>query len=158
VVVTSDEYKNALSKFATGITIITVDAGGELHGMTAAAFASVSLEPPLVLVCLEKSSRTQQLVRQTGKFAVNILSEEQDHISRKFSQRGPKPFDSLAYRTGSNGSPLIEGAIGFLECTVERVVGAGDHDVVIGLVDACETNEGNPLLYFNRDYRSLRLR
>jgi 3-hydroxy-9,10-secoandrosta-1,3,5(10)-triene-9,17-dione monooxygenase reductase component len=153
--VTSQEYRDALSKFASGVTIVTVTAGGRPHGMTASAFAAVSLEPPLVLVCLEKTSRTRALVLETGIFAVSILVEDQQEIAKAFSRPGKKPFDELSHRAGKNGSPLLDGAIACVECTVESVVGGGDHDVVIGEVTACEPRGGQPLVYFNRGYRSL---
>jgi flavin reductase (DIM6/NTAB) family NADH-FMN oxidoreductase RutF len=153
--VTSQEYRDALSKFASGVTIVTVNAEGQPHGMTASAFASVSLDPPLVMVCLEKTSRTRELVIDTGSFAVSILSEDQAEIARSFSLPGRKPFDVLSHHAGRNGVPLLDGAIAYVECSLERVVEGGDHDVVIGEVNACELQDGSPLLYFNRGYRSL---
>ena len=153
--VTTQEYRDALSKFASGITIVTVTAGEQPHGMTASAFAAVSLEPPLVLVCLEKTSRTRALVLEVGTFAVSVLVEGQQEIAKAFSRPGKKPFDDLSHRPGKNGAPLLDGAIACIECSVEQVVEGGDHDIVVGEMAACEVRGGQPLVYFNRGYRSL---
>lgn len=155
MVVGPEQYREALRKFASGITIVTVAHGGELHGMTASSFASVSLSPPLVLVCLEKSSKTRSLVLEAGHFAANILGDHQESVARSFSESGPKPFGDLKHRPGQQGAPLLDGAIAWIECSVWRVMEAGDHDVVVGEVEACDTRPGAPLVYFDRDYRSL---
>jgi flavin reductase (DIM6/NTAB) family NADH-FMN oxidoreductase RutF len=124
--------------------------------MTASAFASVSLEPPLVLVCLDQTSRTRALLLEKGSFAINVLSGEQEEISRAFSKRGTKPFDSLGHHTGETGNPLLDGAIAWLECNVHQVIEMGDHDIVVGEVVCADTAEGEPLLYFDQGYRALR--
>lgn len=151
-----EEYKAALRKFGSGITVVTVSSGSELHGMTASAFASVSLDPPLISVCLEKTSHTRALVIETGSFAVNILAATQEDIARSFAHAGPKPFDRLAHRTGADGAPLLEGAIAWIECAVRDVFDGGDHDIVIGEVRSGTTNNGDPLLYYERAYRLLK--
>ena len=135
---------------------MTVTAGdGVPHGMTASSFASVSLEPPLILVCLAKSSRTRELVLETRTFAVNILASGQQEIARAFAERGTKPFATLSYRSGANTAPLLDGTIGWLECSTHEVLKAGDHDIVVGRVSACGTAPGDPLVYYERAYRSL---
>lgn len=149
-----DELKAALRKFATGVTIVTVECDGELHGMTANAFASVSLDPPLVLVCLERSTRTHGLVTRAGSFAVNVLSSQQEHVASAFAVHGVKSFDGLGPRRGVVGAPLLAGALAWIECEVAEVFTAGDHDVVLGTVVACDARAGPPLLYFDRAYRS----
>lgn len=149
------EYKEALSRFTSGVTVVTVGAGGRVHGMTASSFASVSLEPPLVLVSLEKTSRTHDLVLEAGTFAVNILGSTQRDIARAFARRGDKPFDSLPYRLGANGAPLIDGSLAHLECRTVDVVEGGDHDLFIAEVTATQVHEGTPLVYYRRDYRAL---
>jgi flavin reductase (DIM6/NTAB) family NADH-FMN oxidoreductase RutF len=151
----TDEFKDALSKFASGVTIVTVAKDGDMHGMTASSFASVSLLPPLVLVCLERTSRTRSLVLSSGAFAVNVLADHQEPISRTFSGQGPKTFDSLPHKSGRSGAPLLSEAIAWIECTIHSVIEAGDHDLVIGDVIACDAGEGSPLLYYRRRYRSL---
>lgn len=141
--------------FASGVTVVTVASGDELHGMTASSFASVSLEPPLILVCLDKASRTRTLVAQAGRFAVNVLGGAQADVSQAFSRPGVKPFGTVPYAHGSNGAPLLDGAIAVLECTTYRVFEAGDHEVVLGEVTACAAPGGDPLVYFQGAYRSL---
>lgn len=150
-----EEFKSTLAKFPSGITIVTVAVEGTLHGMTASAFASVSLEPPLILVCLDKSSRTRELLLEAGAFAVNILAAHQEEAARAFAQAGQKPFEKVPHRLGSTGAPLFEEALAWIECGVGQVVEAGDHDVVLGEVVAFEGHDGNPLVYFDKLYRSL---
>ncbi|MGH2747651.1 MAG: flavin reductase family protein [Actinomycetota bacterium] len=151
------EFKNALAKFPSGITIVTVAVEGTLHGMTASAFASVSLEPPLILVCLDKSSRTRELLLEVGTFAVNVLAAHQEEAARAFAQTGKKPFEELPHGFGSTGAPLLEESLAWIECRVERAIEAGDHDVVVGEVIACAGRSGDPLVYFDKSYRSLGL-
>jgi flavin reductase (DIM6/NTAB) family NADH-FMN oxidoreductase RutF len=121
--------------------------------MTASSFASVSLDPPRVLVCLDKSSRTRALLADT--FAINILSSEQEGVSRSFSHAGDKPFDSLPHEIGPSGAPLLHGALAWIECATSSIVDGGDHDIIIGDVTGCRSAEGHPLIYFKRGYRTL---
>ena len=150
-----ESFRRALRRFATGVTVVTVDHAGELHGMTASSFASVSLEPPLILVCLDKASRTRALILEKGTFAVNVLADDQEEVSRSFSKRGMKPFDELAHHPGVKGDPLLDGAISWLECRLEEMVEAGDHDIFVGEVLASDDRAGSPLLYYDQKYRSL---
>ncbi|MDQ3964678.1 MAG: flavin reductase family protein [Actinomycetota bacterium] len=149
------EFRQALSRFASGVTIVTIRTADELHGMTASSFASVSLDPPRVLVCLDKSSHTRSLLERSSSFAVNVLSAEQEPLSRAFASSGPKPFAGLAHKEAENGAPLLDGALAWIECTTTEIVDGGDHDVVIGEVTACSSADGAPLIYFARRYRSL---
>lgn len=151
--VSPDEFKTALGRFASGVTVVTVGGNDTLHGMTASSFASVSLEPPRILVCLDKSSRTRSLL--SDSFAVNVLSAEQEHVSRSFAHAGDKPFSELGYEIGSSGAPLIHGSLAWLECATSSIVDGGDHDIVIGDVTRCSHADGSPLVYFRRQYHSL---
>ena len=153
--VSPDAFRAALRKFATGVTVVTVASGEELHGMTASAFASVSLSPPLVLVCLDKSSRTLSLVEEAGSFAINVLRSDQQETSQAFSRPGLKPFASTSHRRGDNGAPVLDDAIAVLECSTYSVFEAGDHEVVLGEVTATAVPGGDPLVYFDGAYRSL---
>ena len=150
------DFRRALRRFATGVTVVTVDHGNELHGMTASSFASVSLEPPLILVCLDRASHTRALILEKGTFAVNVLADHQEEVSRAFSRRGTKPFAELAHHPGSSGDPLIDEAIAWIECRLDQMVEAGDHDIFVGEVLACGAREGSPLLYYDQAYRSLK--
>ncbi|MBW3594995.1 MAG: flavin reductase family protein [Actinobacteria bacterium] len=153
--VDADSFRRALRRFASGVTVVTVGLDGELHGMTASSFASVSLEPPLILVCLDKASRTRALILEKGSFAVNILADDQEDVSRSFSRRGVKPFDQLSHRPGTGGDPLLAGAIAWIECRLDQMVEAGDHDIFVGEVLSCNDHAGTPLLYYDQSYRSL---
>ena len=148
-----DQLREALSCFASGVTIVTVAGEDGLHGMTASSFASVSLEPPRVLVCLDKSSRTRALL--SDRFAINILAADQEDISRGFAHAGDKPFGSHGYKLGPGGAPLLDGALAWFGCATSSIVDGGDHDVIIGDVIACGAQDGPPLLYFKRSYRTL---
>jgi flavin reductase (DIM6/NTAB) family NADH-FMN oxidoreductase RutF len=153
VSVTPEAFKSALRLFASGITIVATRAHGAPHGMTCTSFASVSLEPPLVLVCLERDSHTLEAVSVSGAFAVSVLSAEQEAVARSFSRPGHKPFDDFPVRDAPNGSPILGGSLAWVACSVERNLEAGDHNVVVGLVEDCAFHSGEPLLYFDRDYR-----
>jgi flavin reductase (DIM6/NTAB) family NADH-FMN oxidoreductase RutF len=154
VTVDQDAFRAALSRFATGITVVTVEADGTKHGMTASSFASVSLDPPRVLVCLDKSSRTRALLSDT--FAINILSSDQETVSRAFAHAGDKPFSELAHEAGpTSGAPLLKGALAWIECATSSIVDGGDHDIVVGDVTGCTSGEGQPLIYYSRTYRTL---
>ncbi|HEX2240893.1 MAG TPA: flavin reductase family protein, partial [Actinomycetota bacterium] len=137
-------------------TVVTVAESSSQHGMTASAFASVSLEPPRVLVCLDKASRTNELLASLKKFAVNILAMGQEDIARAFARTGEKPFAEAGFVTGVTGAALLEGTLGWIECSLFDRIDAGDHHIVIGDVLACEARSGEPLVYFSRDYRSLK--
>ena len=149
-------FRSALRRFASGVTVVTVEHDGELHGMTASSFASVSLEPPLILVCLDRASRTRGLILEKGSFAVNILAGDQEEVSRSFSKPGIKPFDRLPHRRGSGGDPVLDGSIASIECRLDQMVAAGDHDIFVGEVLACEARPGDPLLYYDQGYRALK--
>ena len=153
--VDAESLRRALRRFASGVTVVTVNHDGELHGMTASSFASVSLQPPLILVCLDKASRTRGLILEKGSFAVNVLAGDQEDVSRSFSRRGTKPFGELGHRPGTAGDPLLEGAIAWIECRLSEMVEAGDHDIFVGEVLSCADHDGTPLLYYDQRYRSL---
>ncbi len=148
-------FRDALSRFASGVTVVTVGTEEVLHGMTASAFASVSLEPPRVLVCLDKASTTNAMLKTIGSFAVNVLSSGQEETARAFAASGRKPFDRLPHRRGATGAPLLDDAIATIECRVVDRIEGGDHDIILGEVVDCEARAGQPLLYFDRGYRSL---
>ncbi len=150
-----DEYRDAVRKFATGVTVVTVASEGQMHGMTASSFASVSLVPPRILVCLDKTSQTRSFLERETRFAVNILAVEQEDIARSFALAGEKPWQNHPHRVGETGPPLLEGAIGWLECETVAIFDGGDHDVLLGEVQACGSREGAPLVYFDRAYRTI---
>jgi flavin reductase (DIM6/NTAB) family NADH-FMN oxidoreductase RutF len=152
VPVESQKFRDALRKFASGTTIVTVTQSGKPHGMTASSFASASLNPPLIVVLLDVASRTREILAATGRFAVNILGEDQEWMAKAFAQPGDKPFDKLTHRPGLDGVPLIDGAIAWLECKVKETANAGDHDIFVGEVLTAESTELPPLIHYDRAY------
>jgi flavin reductase (DIM6/NTAB) family NADH-FMN oxidoreductase RutF len=150
------QFKLAMSHFASGVTIVTTEQEGTPYGMTVAAFSSLSLHPPLVLVCIEKSVRTHDAIAAAGKFGVSILSNTQADVSNRFASRSEDKFSGIATHRGASGVPLIDGAITTLECTLREHLPGGDHSVFVGEVVAIETAEGAPLVYYRSGYRELR--
>lgn len=155
--ISADRFKDAAKRFASGVTVVTVSTGDLPHGMTASAFSSVSLDPPTVLVCLEKTSKTRAMVNEAGTFVVNVLSADQGGLARAFALPGMKSFTEHVHREGIDGAPVLDGAIAWFECTVSTILDGGDHDVFLGDVIACGAGPGDPLLYYDRSYRSLHL-
>ena len=171
--VSNDEFRAAMSRLAAGVVLVTAveppldpddpDApAGEDVGMTATAFLSVSLDPPLVLVSLRTGSRMDELLEEQPLWAVSVLSESQRHIAGRFSMKGRVSdrllFADIPYRRGEyTGAPLVGGALATLECRTEQRVTAGDHTLVIGRVmtAAVPSAEGGPLVYFKGRYRQL---
>ncbi|HEY2325373.1 MAG TPA: flavin reductase family protein [Thermoanaerobaculia bacterium] len=150
------QFKLAMSHFASGVTVVTTEQDGTPFGMTVAAFSSLSLHPPLVLVCIEKSVRTHEAIAAAGKFGVSILSGTQADVSNRFASRTEDKFSGIQTHSGTTGVPLIDGAITTLECTVTEQLAGGDHSIFVGEVVAIETAEGVPLVYYRSGYRELR--
>jgi flavin reductase (DIM6/NTAB) family NADH-FMN oxidoreductase RutF len=155
--VTSDEFRRACGRFATGVTIATVlDVHGKPHGLTVSSFTSVSLLPPLVLICLGHEVSVIDSFRAAEAFGINVLSDEQRHLSERFARKGHDRFDGLEWRRGNvTGSPLIPGVLAAIECTVHERVTAGDHDIFIAEMVGAEVEEGEPLIHFASRYRRL---
>ena len=151
------QFKHALSHFASGITIVTTEHEGTDYGLTVASFASLSLSPPLVLVCISKSSSSHEPIAASGKFGVSILGSDQEAVSGRFASRGGDKFAGLDVRRGTLGVPLVGNALATLECRVKDQVVGGDHSIFIGEVVDTQTREGAPLLYFRAAYREMRL-
>ncbi len=155
--VADTEFKLALSHFVSGVTVVTTEADGRPYGMTVASFASLSLHPPLVLVCIEKNVKTHDAIAAAGKFGVSILSQEQTDISAKFASRSDDKFAGVDVTRGELGVPLIAGSLTTLECTLRETLPGGDHTIYLGEVVDAQTREGIPLLYFRSGYREMRL-
>ncbi|HEX8254618.1 MAG TPA: flavin reductase family protein [Thermoanaerobaculia bacterium] len=148
-------FKLALSHFASGVTIVTTEHEGRPYGMTVASFASLSLHPPLVLVCIEKSVKTHEALSSADAFGVSILGASQQAVSGRFASKRDDKFDGVSVRRGELGSPLIDGAICALECRVHSKLEGGDHTIFVGeVVDAQTTGEA-PLVYFRSAYREI---
>ncbi len=151
------DFRRACGKFATGIAVLTArDRQGAPYGMTANSFTSVSLDPPLVLVCVDFRSRILEHLREGAAFAVNVLREDQEEISVRFAQSVDDRFDGVEWREGEkSAAPLLAAVLATIECVASRLVEAGDHAIVIGEVQRAAWGEGRPLLYFSSAYRKL---
>ncbi len=146
-------FKRVLGSFASGVTVVTTrDGGGQPRGMTVSAFSSVSLDPPLVLVCIDLKAESHPDLRAAGRFAINILGEGQHELSRRFAAKGVDRFAGVPVRPGVTGLPLLEGALGVLECRVVGEHPAGDHTIFIGEVEAAAVESEGPLLHFRGSY------
>jgi flavin reductase (DIM6/NTAB) family NADH-FMN oxidoreductase RutF len=157
----SIEFRRAMGRFATGVTIVTVDLDGEIHGMTANAIASVSLDPLLLLVCVDQTARTHAHLHSRKRFGVNILAADQRAISEYYAQplathehaeaEAGARFDRTKY-----GTPVLHGALAYLECKLQSAQEAGDHTIFIAEVEDVVMREGEPLLFFRGKYRHIR--
>jgi flavin reductase ActVB len=147
------DFRAALSRFASGVTILTMrDADGKDHGMTATAFSSLSLDPPLILVCIDRAASMFEPLKHAQRFAVNILAEDQQQVSRAFAIKDADRFGGFLFERGIEDVPILVGAHAHLECRVHARHEAGDHTIIVGEVEACATGEGSPLLYYRGTY------
>jgi flavin reductase (DIM6/NTAB) family NADH-FMN oxidoreductase RutF len=150
------QFRRICGKFASGITVVTVqDASGAAHGMTANSFTSVSLVPPLVLVCVDRNAIILEHFHISAHFGINILSASQRQLSDQFAGRGYDRFEGVAWYAGQTGVPLLPDVLATLECSRWKVVTAGDHDLVIGEVLHANCQDGDPLVFYSSQYRSL---
>jgi flavin reductase (DIM6/NTAB) family NADH-FMN oxidoreductase RutF len=157
---TAAEFRKAMGSFATGVTIITLDLDGEVHGMTANAFASVSLDPLLVLVCVDHKTRTHAHLHAKKRFGINVLSEEQRAISEYYA-RPVRTHERAEQEAGArfdrtmHGTPMLRGALAYLECRLHSSEEAGDHTIFIAEVEDVVVRDGEPLLFFRGKYQSV---
>jgi len=151
--VSKDEFRRTLGHFVSGVTVVTGKGeDGILRGITVSAFSSVSLDPPLILICIDKKASLHDHLKEGGHFAVNILADDQEIISRRFASKEADRFEGLGYREGGTGSPLLNGALASMECSIVHVYSGGDHTIIVGEVLATEVIEGGPLAYFRGGY------
>ena len=151
------EFKRAMSHFASGVTVVTTEHEGTRYGMTVASFASLSLHPPLVLVCVEKSVKSHEAIAASRKFGVSILAIDQADISNRFASRVDDKFEGIETSRGaSTGVPLLAGALTAIECELREQLPGGDHTIFVGEVVSITTGEGAPLVYYGSGYRELR--
>ena len=154
--VDADGFRAALGQFASGITVVTTrDAEGHPLGLTVSAFSSVSLEPPLVLVSVDTRSETHAGFKASGMFAVSVLAEGQDEVSRLFARGGRKKFAAVPMQTGTHGLLLVPDALAHLECAVRASHPAGDHTIYVGEILSLSVRPGRPLVYHRGAYRHL---
>ena len=149
-------FRQLLGRFATGVSVVTtVNADGAPVGMTANSVASVSLSPPLVSVCVDREASILESLLTAQHFALNILSEQQEDISRRFAASLDGPFAGVGYRVSEQGLALLDGAIAYIECSREASHEAGDHHIVIGCVVGGTVRDGRPLIFYRGGYGSL---
>ena len=151
-----NELRRVMGHFATGVTVITTcDETGNPFGLTANAVSSVSLVPPLILICVDKKAETYPYFARSKVFVVNILSESQERISRTFATTGVEKFDGIGYRKGELGCVILDDAVGHLECRIVNELDAGDHTIYLGEVEGVAAEDVPPLLFFRGGYRKL---
>lgn len=151
---TSQEFRSVLGHFPTGVTVITSMADdGEPLGMVVGSFTSVSLDPPLVAFLPAKSSSTFPKIRESGRFCVNVLASDQEHVCRAFARSGGPKFEDITFVQSPGGSPIIEGVVAWIDCVIESITEAGDHEICVGRVRNLEVASSIvPLLFFRGGY------
>lgn len=151
-----DTFKAGMGRFATGVTIITTrESGGAPAGFTASSFASLSLNPPLVLFCLDRESYCFDAFYGAENFGVNILSSEQQGLSKRFSRRGGDKFENVALMETHTGVPLLEGCLASMECRITEKLPGGDHLIFLGEVQRVKIGEGSPLIICMGKYHNI---
>jgi flavin reductase (DIM6/NTAB) family NADH-FMN oxidoreductase RutF len=152
-----DTFRSALGRFATGVTIVTtVDEAGTDHGMTVSAFCSLSLEPPLVLACIDRRATLHAALRPGAPLLVNVLAGTQEALSRRFASGEPGDrFSGVGFQRAANGAAALDGTLARLECHVEALHPGGDHTIVVACVEHAETHDERPLLYYRSGYATL---
>ncbi|HEV7594846.1 MAG TPA: flavin reductase family protein [Gemmatimonadaceae bacterium] len=154
--VTPDEFRSVLGRFPSGVTVVTTKVSdGSDEGMTVSAFCSVSLDPPLVLICIEKNASAYVALTAASGFVVNILAASQEQIARRFSIVDIDRFEGVGYSRSQNGFAVLDDVLGVIECTTFAMHDAGDHTIIVGEVEAARAQNGTPLLYYRGGYAQL---
>ena len=155
--ISKDEFRHALGHFASGVTVITTkDASGHRHGITVSAFCSVSLAPPLILICIDKYTGSHHAFEENECFAVNILREDQQYYSDRFASHLDDKFDGIAFDENADGIPILKDALVNLECRRVNAHDNGDHTIFVGAIERSTVRDGNPLVYSQGNYHQLR--
>jgi flavin reductase (DIM6/NTAB) family NADH-FMN oxidoreductase RutF len=154
--VSKDEFRSAMSRFASGVTVVTTRAEDhQPSGLTVSSFASLSLEPPLVLVCIDKRASIHDLLIEGRYFAVNVLAKDQEILSRRFASRDTDRFSGTGYADGVTGVPILNDVLAAVECRIVHTYPGGDHTIVVGEVEHATVYDGKPLGYFRGGYVQL---
>ncbi len=151
----NNEFRRVLGHFATGVTVVTTVYDDVLYGITVSSFTSLSLDPQLVLICISNDAPSHAALQGAGHFAVNILAEDGEHLSRRFASRDLDKFKGIAFHPGANGAPLLDDALATLECRIVRETEGGDHTIFIAEVTAADATDDKPLLYYRSGYHKL---
>jgi len=156
VPIASEEFRRACGRFATGVAVATVlDPQGRPHGITINSFSSVSLAPPLVLICLGRNVTVIDAFRAAEFFGINVLAADQREISDRFARKGLDRFANISWHRGKTTAPLLAGALATLECAIRQRIPSGDHEILVGEVVHTHVNDGSPLLFYASGYRKL---
>ena len=147
--------RQIMGRFATGVTVVTTRYGEQISGMTANAVMSLSLDPPLIVVSVDRQSNMHGHLTQSQCYAINVLKHNQEDLSRRFAKPGPKDFSDLKLTVAETGAPILVDALAYVDCRVVEVVPAGDHDMFIGEPLAGETLDGEPLIFYSGQYAQL---
>ncbi len=151
-----NELRRVMGHFATGVTVVTTrGADGRFYGLTANAVSSLSLAPPLLLICVDKKAESYHCFEESKVFTINILSADQEELSRRFAVSGGDKFEGVSYRAGANGAPILSGVLAHIQCRIAGSFDGGDHTIYLGEAQEAETSEGKPLLFYRGGYRSL---
>lgn len=154
--VDQSDFRAVLGRFATGVTVVTtLDKNGDDAGMTVSAFSSLSLDPPLVLICIGHSASIYDSLAAATHFVANILTEDQEVLARRFAEQTPDRFDGVGYERGLTGAAILDDVLGYVECEVVDRHPGGDHDIIIASVEGTSFKEGKPLLYYRGGYAQL---
>jgi flavin reductase (DIM6/NTAB) family NADH-FMN oxidoreductase RutF len=154
--VSEDEFRSALSRFASGVTVVTTkDSAGNFHGITVSSFCSVSLKPPMILVCIEKTTGSHYAFNESDHFVVNILDVSQKEVSERFASTLPNKFDGVEFELNLESVPVLAGCVANLECRLRMAWDGGDHTIFVGEVEKVTVFPGDPLIYFYGDYRQI---
>lgn len=154
----ADTFKAIMSQFASGVTIVTVQHEDIKHGLTASSFTSLSLDPPLILVCVGQHLHSHGLIKNSGAFAVNILAQDQQEWGARFANPNVEDrYEGIETTTAATGSPILPGCLAWADCELHDAYDAGDHTIFIGKIVAGDANteSGDPLLYYHRAWRKL---
>lgn len=151
--VTQEQFRAALGSFASGVTVVTTkDARGKLLGITVSAFCSVSLSPPMVLICIEKTAGSHYAFEESNVFVVNVLREGKADLSELFASQKDNKFEGVQFAPGIDGVPVLDNSLATLECRVKFSYHGGDHSIFIGEVEDVKVDNGQPLIYFRSRY------
>lgn len=155
--ISADDFRRIMGRFAAGVTVITtVDETGRPFGLTATAFSSLSKSPPLCLVCVDHRAEAHPVIAKHSRFAVNMLTDEQQALSDQFAQSDPNKFDGVDWEPGGvTGAPLLAGVLAAAECELVEAHTGGDHDIFVGALKSVRIGEGRPLVYWNGKYGEL---
>ena len=148
--------RQIMGRFATGVTVVTTRYGEQISGMTANAVMSLSLDPPLIVVSVDRQSNMHGHLTQGQCYAINVLKHDQEDLSRRFAKPGPKDFSDLKLTVAETGAPIFVDTLAYVDCRVVEVVPAGDHDMFIGEPLAGETYDGEPLIFYSGQYAQLK--